>query len=136
MSAATSGLEGLTGVLAANRRGEHRGVTSVCSAHPVVLDAATRRAARRGSLLCIESTAAQVNQEGGYTGLTPAGFADGVRAAAAAAGVPGDRLVLGGDHLGPFPGATCRPRKPWRGRPVLSGTACSPATRSCTSTPA
>ncbi len=103
MSAATSGLEELTGILAANRRGEHRGVTSVCSAHPVVLEAAARRAARHGSLLCIESTAAQVNQEGGYTGLTPAGFADGVRAAAAAAGVPGDRLVLGGDHLGPFP---------------------------------
>ena len=35
VSAATSGLEGLTGILAANRRGEQRGVTSVCSAQPV-----------------------------------------------------------------------------------------------------
>ena len=97
------------------------------------------RDAQRGasSLLCVESTANQVNQDGGYTGMTPAGFRDGVRAAAAAAGVPADRLVLGGDHLGPYP---------WRDRPAAaamaaraassSAAACSPATRRSTSTPA
>jgi len=103
VSGEAPGLRALTRILAANRRGEQRGVTSVCSANPFVLEAAASQAARRGSLLCIESTASQVNQEGGYTGMTPAGFAAGVRGAAAAAGVPDDRLVLGGDHLGPFP---------------------------------
>jgi D-tagatose-1,6-bisphosphate aldolase subunit GatZ/KbaZ len=106
-----SGLPALERILAANRRGERQGVTSVCSANPFVLDAAAAGAAGRGSLLCVESTASQVNQEGGYTGLTPAGFADGVRAAAAAAGVPDDRLLLGGDHLGPYP---------WRGLPAAT----------------
>lgn len=101
-----SGLPALSRILAANRRREPRGVTSVCSAVPFVLDAAAARAARRGSLLCIESTASQVNQDGGYTGMTPADFAAGVRATAAAAGVPDVQLVLGGDHLGPYP---------WRG---------------------
>ena len=103
MSGEASGLPALTRILAANRRGERRGVTSVCSANPFVLVAGAARAARRASLLCIESTASQVNQEGGYTGMTPAGFAAGVRASAAAAGARGDQLVLGGDHLGPFP---------------------------------
>jgi D-tagatose-1,6-bisphosphate aldolase subunit GatZ/KbaZ len=98
-----SGLPALERILAANRRGERRGVTSVCSANPFVLDATAASAAGHGSLLCVESTASQVNQEGGYTGVTPAGFADAVRAAATAAGVPDDRLVLGGDHLGPYP---------------------------------
>ena len=111
MTLGASGLQALKSILAANRRGERRGVTSVCSANPFVLDAAAAGAARRGSLLCIESTASQVNQEGGYTGVTPADFAAGVRAAAAAAGVPDDRLVLGGDHLGPYP---------WRDRPAAT----------------
>jgi len=106
-----SGLPALESILAASRRGERRGVTSVCSANPFVLHAAAAGAAGRGSLLCVESTASQVNQEGGYTGVTPAGFADGVRAEAAAAGVPDDRLVLGGDHLGPYP---------WRGLPAAA----------------
>ena len=103
MNGSDSGLNALARILAANRRGEQRGVTSVCSANPFVLEAAAARAARHGSLLCIESTASQVNQQGGYTGMTPAGFAAGVRAAAAAAGVADGQLILGGDHLGPFP---------------------------------
>lgn len=103
MTGKASGLDALTRLLAANRRGEQRGVTSVCSANPFVLEAAAARAARHGSLLCIESTASQVNQEGGYTGTTPATFAAGVRATAAAEGLSAELLVVGGDHLGPFP---------------------------------
>jgi D-tagatose-1,6-bisphosphate aldolase subunit GatZ/KbaZ len=114
VTAGVSGLAALTDALAANRRGEQRGVTSVCSAHPLVLAAAAERAARRRSLLCVESTASQVNQEGGYTGSTPAAFRAAVAAVAAAAGLPGDLLVVGGDHLGPFP---------WRSEPVATAMA-------------
>jgi D-tagatose-1,6-bisphosphate aldolase subunit GatZ/KbaZ len=89
--------------LAANRRGERIGVASVCSAEPFVLEAAAVHAARGGALLCVESTANQVNQDGGYTGMTPATFREAVVKVAGAAGVPAGDLVLGGDHLGPYP---------------------------------
>jgi D-tagatose-1,6-bisphosphate aldolase subunit GatZ/KbaZ len=92
-----------------NRAGARSGITSVCSAHPLVLDAAMRAAAARQSPLLIEATCNQVNQEGGYTGLTPAAFHDRMLAAAAAAGLPRGRLLLGGDHLGP---------NPWRALPA------------------
>jgi D-tagatose-1,6-bisphosphate aldolase subunit GatZ/KbaZ len=53
--------------------------------------------------LLIEATCNQVNQEGGYTGMTPNDFRDYVRAIAAEYGFPAERLILGGDHLGPNP---------------------------------
>lgn len=51
----------------------------------------------------IEATCNQVNQEGGYTGMTPAAFRDVVHAIAARVGFPVGRILLGGDHLGPNP---------------------------------
>ena len=60
-----------------------------------------RQARKNQSLLLIESTSNQVNQFGGYTGQTPADFANFVRELAMATGLPEGRLVLGADHLGP-----------------------------------
>jgi D-tagatose-1,6-bisphosphate aldolase subunit GatZ/KbaZ len=80
-----------------------RGVTSVCSAHPWVIRAAADEARDHGSLLLIEATCNQVNQEGGYTGMRPRDFRDFVRGIAARAEISGKRLMLGGDHLGPHP---------------------------------
>jgi D-tagatose-1,6-bisphosphate aldolase subunit GatZ/KbaZ len=77
------------------------GIYSVCSAHPLVLEAALRLAKRTGSLALIEATSNQVNQDGGYTGMRPADFRDRVLAIAAGVGLPHERVVLGGDHLGP-----------------------------------
>ena len=62
-----------------------------------------RAAAADGSVACIESTSNQVNQDGGYTGMTPAAFRDAALAAADDEGLPRGRLILGGDHLGPYP---------------------------------
>jgi D-tagatose-1,6-bisphosphate aldolase subunit GatZ/KbaZ len=98
-----TGAQPLRDLLAANRRGERSGVTSICSAEPFVLEAAAMRAGRSGGLLCIESTANQVNQDGGYTGMTPAGFRDYAVQLAVDAGVPSGGLILGGDHLGTYP---------------------------------
>ena len=84
-----------------NRDGKARGIYCVCSAHPVVLEAAMARAHADGEVLVIESTSNQVDQFGGYTGMKPADFAAWVGGMADASGLGRGRLVLGGDHLGP-----------------------------------
>ena len=93
----------LQSVVERNRRGEPVGVCSVCSAHPWVLEAALYQAREDQSPVCIESTCNQVNQFGGYTGQTPAQFAGFVHAIALRVGFPKDRILFGGDHLGPYP---------------------------------
>lgn len=90
-------------IVAANRRGERFGIPSVCSAHPLVLEAAIERALADATPLLIEATCNQVNQDGGYTGMTPADFRDRVLALAAERGLPQAQVILGGDHLGPSP---------------------------------
>jgi hypothetical protein len=79
------------------------GMTSVCSAHPLVLEAAMLRAAPVDEPVLIEATCNQVNHLGGYTGLTPAAFRDGVYSIADRVSFPRHRVLLGGDHLGPNP---------------------------------
>ncbi len=79
------------------------GVTSVCSAHPLVIEAALRRAGMEHRAVLIEATCNQVNQEGGYTAMTPADFRRFIEDIAAAADFPAERIILGGDHLGPNP---------------------------------
>jgi D-tagatose-1,6-bisphosphate aldolase subunit GatZ/KbaZ len=98
----------------AHRRGEPAGLYSVCCSHPIVLTAAMRVAARYDSLLLVEATSNQVDQFGGYTGMNPAQFRDYVRKLAQERGFPLERLVLGGDHLGP---------NAWQGRPALEAMA-------------
>ena len=77
------------------------GIYSVCSAHPLVLEATLRLSARTGGIALIEATSNQVNQDGGYTGMRPADFRERVLSMATAAGLPHERIALGGDHLGP-----------------------------------
>ena len=77
------------------------GIYSVCSAHPLVLEAALRLALGSGGVALIEATSNQVNQDGGYTGMRPAAFRERVLSLASAVGLPQERVVLGGDHLGP-----------------------------------
>ena len=49
----------------------------------------------------IEATCNQVNQFGGYTGMTPADFVGFVHKIAAENELPFESVLLGGDHLGP-----------------------------------
>jgi D-tagatose-1,6-bisphosphate aldolase subunit GatZ/KbaZ len=93
----------LQDVVHRNRRGEKTGVYAVCSAHPSVIAAAIQQVIEDGSVLLVESTSSQVNQFGGYTGQTPNQYAKVVHSAAACAGLPEERVLLGGDHLGPYP---------------------------------
>ena len=88
-------------VIAAHRRGEAAGLYSVCCSHPIVLRAAMRVAAIYDTVLLVEATSNQVDQFGGYTGMTPAMFRDYVHRLAGELQFPLERLALGGDHLGP-----------------------------------
>src|SRR3954451_6014349 len=91
----------LADTIGRHKAGESVGVYSVCSAHPTVVQAAIAQAAADDSHVLIEATSNQVDQFGGYTGLRPADFRDLVHGIADAAGFPRERVILGGDHLGP-----------------------------------
>jgi D-tagatose-1,6-bisphosphate aldolase subunit GatZ/KbaZ len=93
--------ERLTSLLSENARGKAVGVYSICSANRFVLEAAMLQAKRDDTRLLIESSSNQVNQFGGYTGQTPAQFAAFVNEIAGAMDFPIERIVFGGDHLGP-----------------------------------
>ena len=84
-----------------HKSGESIGVYSVCSAHPLVLEAAVLQALDDEDYLLVEATSNQVDQFGGYTGRTPTDFRELVRDLAERHGLPEERVVLGGDHLGP-----------------------------------
>ena len=81
--------------------GEPAGVYSVCSAHPLVLEAAALQAIDDASYLLVEATSNQVDQFGGYTGMVPTDFRELVLNTTERHGLPQERVVLGGDHLGP-----------------------------------
>jgi D-tagatose-1,6-bisphosphate aldolase subunit GatZ/KbaZ len=85
-------------IVAAQKRGEAKGVPSICSAHPWVLKTAMQQ---KTGVLLIESTCNQVNQYGGYTGMTPADFVRYVRGIAEENNYPVGNIILGGDHMGP-----------------------------------
>jgi len=79
------------------------GIHSVCCTHPYVLQAAMEEAGAHGTPVLIEATANQVNQEGGYTGMTPSDFRDFVYTVADTCAFDRELILLGGDHLGPHP---------------------------------
>jgi len=97
------------GLIDSQKRGEFRGIYSICSAHPRVIGAAMIQARADDLPLLIESTVNQVNQFGGYTGMTPLGFRDFVFSVADRIGFSKERIIFGGDHLGPYP---------WRSEPA------------------
>jgi D-tagatose-1,6-bisphosphate aldolase subunit GatZ/KbaZ len=96
-------MSALLDIVAANRRGEARGIPSWCTAHPQTLRAIFAEYREDDAPILVEATCNQVNQFGGYTGMTPSTFRVFVEGLAVAEGVDPARLILGGDHLGPNP---------------------------------
>ncbi len=90
-------------LLEQNRSDGAGGLPCFCTANEHVLRAILELAATSGYPTVIEATCNQVNQDGGYTGMTPEDFIDWIRQLARESNVPMDQLVLGGDHLGPNP---------------------------------
>ena len=96
-------MEYMLNLVRRHKAGEPVGIHAVCSAHPLVIEAAMEVAAAAGpdQPVLIEATSNQVNQDGGYTGMTPAAFRDFVHGIADRTGLARERVLLGGDHLGP-----------------------------------
>jgi D-tagatose-1,6-bisphosphate aldolase subunit GatZ/KbaZ len=101
----TNATNTMLGYLRNNQRSsvDNNGFYSVCSAHPLVIEAACVTARWDRSTVAIEATCNQVNQEGGYTGMRPQDFVNLVYGIAERVGLPWEQVVLGGDHLGPAP---------------------------------
>ncbi len=93
----------LQSVVKRQKAGEAIGVFSVCSSNWDVITASFSHAKQKDSYLLIEPTVNQVNQFGGYTGMTPVDFVSRIKATAEEKNFPWNRLILGGDHLGPNP---------------------------------
>jgi len=85
------------------------GAYSICSANKFVIKAGIKKASNNGSFVIIESTSNQVNQFGGYTGMNPVDFKEFVYSIANNIDFPLNKIILGGDHLGPNPWKNKRP---------------------------
>lgn len=77
------------------------GVFAVCSANYYAIQAALEAALEADGLILIEATANQVNSSGGYSGLTPSDYARQIHQMVENMGLPGNRCIIGMDHLGP-----------------------------------
>ena len=93
----------LSQIVKRHREGEGVGIYSVCSANRYVLEASMYQAMEDNTILLIESTSNQVNQSGGYADLTPSQFVKYVREIARSVDFHFEKIVFGGDHLGPNP---------------------------------
>lgn len=88
-------------IISQHKSGKEIGITSICSANYYVIKSAILNAKKNNQTLLIESTSNQVDQFGGYTGLTPIQFKETVFELAASLHLPLEDIILGGDHLGP-----------------------------------
>ena len=89
-------------ILSSRRSGIPTGIFSVCSANDLVIEAVMERELKDDEYILIEATANQVNQYGGYTGMKPVDFKNFVYSIAEKIDFPKDKIILGGDHLGPL----------------------------------
>ncbi len=80
----------------------YAGIPSFCTASDLAIEACMKQAMRFDDYVLVEATANQVNQFGGYTGMKPADYRDFVYRIADGIGFPKDKIILGGDHLGPL----------------------------------
>ncbi|MGL4561738.1 MAG: class II D-tagatose-bisphosphate aldolase non-catalytic subunit [Brevinema sp.] len=89
-------------IIKKNKNQNQSGLICICSAHEDVLHASFDFLSKNPeAVLSIESTVQQVNQDGGYTGMTPADFSKKVRDIAKEYHVSEESYMLAGDHLGP-----------------------------------
>ena len=78
------------------------GVPSYCTANEIVIEALFEQAAKLNTEILIEGTANQINQFGGYTGMTPEDFKNYVFEIADRVNFNKNKIILGADHFGPL----------------------------------
>ena len=93
----------INSLVSRNRSGEAVGLPCFCTANEQVLRSIFQYAKTHKVPAVIEATCNQVNQEGGYTGMTATDFRDWMGTLAIEFDVASDSIILGGDHLGPNP---------------------------------
>ena len=98
-------------IVADNLAGRPAGIASWCTAHAETLSAIFSAHCDGTDPILIEATCNQVNQNGGYTGMTPKDFRRFAEGLARDAGIDAGRIIFGGDHLGP---------NPWKGNSASS----------------
>jgi D-tagatose-1,6-bisphosphate aldolase subunit GatZ/KbaZ len=100
-------MKALLQLLQRHKAGSREGIYSVCSSHPLVIEAALREADRGGQWVLVEATSNQVNQFGGYSGMTPAQFRAYVADIAARAALAARRRPSGSERLACRAGCGC-----------------------------
>lgn len=96
-------MDAMRNMIEKRKRGmSYAGIPSFCTASDLVIEACLEQALRFDDPVLIEATANQVNQFGGYTGMRPADYRDFVYEIADRVGFPREKIILGGDHLGPL----------------------------------
>lgn len=93
----------LNNIIKGQKNGVPKGIYSICSANEYVIEVALKYAMQKKINVLIESTCNQVNQFGGYTGMKPLDFANFIFSMASRVKFPKNKIILGGDHLGPNP---------------------------------
>ncbi len=78
------------------------GIPSYCTANDLVIEAILEQAKRFDEHVLIEGTANQINQFGGYTGMTPKNFRDYVYEIADKVNFEHEKIIFGADHFGPL----------------------------------
>ena len=84
------------------KNGNHDGIFSVCCSNRYVIEAAMDRLRTGDRYLLVEATANQVDQFGGYTGMKPLEYKEFIYGLCEDNNFPKERIILGGDHLGPL----------------------------------
>ena len=92
----------LLAMIERRKEGFKIGIPSYCTANEIAIEAVMEQGKRFAEPILIEGTANQINQFGGYTGMTPADFRDYVYAIADKVNFEHDRIILGADHFGPL----------------------------------
>jgi D-tagatose-1,6-bisphosphate aldolase subunit GatZ/KbaZ len=88
-------------IITAQKQGEPRGIPAYSTANATILETILQHGLATNTPVLIEATCNQVNQYGGYTGMTPVEFVEFMGRLADQVNFPQEQLFLGGDHLGP-----------------------------------
>ncbi|WP_300381073.1 class II D-tagatose-bisphosphate aldolase, non-catalytic subunit [Clostridium sp.] len=99
--------------------GENVGIFSVCCSNKYVIEAAMEKLLNKKTSLLVEATANQVDQFGGYTGMKPKDYVEYIYEIAKEVGFPSERIILGGDHLGPLTWKNIDPKEAMENAKVL-----------------